>query len=705
VVPQRMARPGNPRGRRASVSPVEHANREVQGSARQPVGGLLRAGLSVLTLLLLASGVWTGGVVAYLAAGLALAFGALLALGRPRILARETFAHVAVDVTLVGMLVASTGGANAASTSYYFLVAAGIFWMDTHAKAALASAALVGGYALAGIAAGGVGSLGSARALVSFGILALLCGVASFAGSRVRSLRERADELTAARDREKERAEGVEAVISELGDVFEVLDIERMLQWTTEAAHTLAGGSYAHVAALYGNHHRSVAEGNLDYYPTWWHPSIQRLVLWCCREGVAVRSDEAVRGIEGFLAVPLGVSGGEKWGAIVVGGRWFGDEQERALQSLSAAVAPALERGAEEAPGGRDQISGLPDRESLRRVLRRELVGGRTLTVLAVGLGGLRDYYRTRGDASGNVLLRRLGTKLQSAQQRAFRYGLADLVVVLSGNGESRARRTFSAIRQLVSQETRGLPEHASLSVSAGYAVAEARGQAEPEALIEAALCALEKAESRPSDIVGADEGLTEDFRITGVVRSLVEALEAKDPHAGSHLRAVSRLSLQMAREMSLDGGQADALVAGALLHDVGKIGIPDHILHKPARLTEEEYETIKRHPTLGAEILAPVEELAPAVAVVRHHHERFDGKGYPDGLQAENIPLVARIVSVADAFDSMSRSRPYGYGVTQEAALEEIQKNAGTQFDPWAVRALLRVVEELGDRRLDSTG
>lgn len=170
-------------------------------------------------------------------------------------------------------------------------------------------------------------------------------------------------------------------------------------------------------------------------------------------------------------------------------------------------------------------------------------------------------------------------------------------------------------------------------------------------------------------------------------------------------MRAVSRLSLRMAREMSLDRGQIGALVTGALLHDVGKIGVPDRILHKPARLTEEEYEAMKRHPVLGAEILAPVEDLAPAVAVVRHHHERFDGRGYPDGLRAENIPLAARIVSVADAFDSMIRSRPYGYGVPREAALEEIQKNSGTQFDPQAVRALLRVLDQLGDRRLDSTG
>jgi HD-GYP domain-containing protein (c-di-GMP phosphodiesterase class II) len=137
----------------------------------------------------------------------------------------------------------------------------------------------------------------------------------------------------------------------------------------------------------------------------------------------------------------------------------------------------------------------------------------------------------------------------------------------------------------------------------------------------------------------------------------------------------------------------------------VGKIGVPDQILHKPGRLSEEEYELIKQHPVLGVEILAPVKELTPALPVVRHHHERFDGNGYPDGLRGEDIPIVARVVSVADAFDSMVRERPYGYGISQETALQEIEANSGTQFDPRIVRALLEVVRDLEYRQVDSAG
>ena len=163
--------------------------------------------------------------------------------------------------------------------------------------------------------------------------------------------------------------------------------------------------------------------------------------------------------------------------------------------------------------------------------------------------------------------------------------------------------------------------------------------------------------------------------------------MEAKDPYIKKHLRSVSDLALRIGREISLPEEQMEALANGALLHDVGKIGIPDRILQKSVRLTEEEYTEIKQHPALGVGILTPVEELASALPVVKHHHERFDGKGYPDGLRGEDIPLIARIVSVADAFDSMIRARPYGYGVSSEAALKEIEENSGTQFDPRIVR------------------
>ncbi|MCA1847869.1 MAG: diguanylate cyclase, partial [Actinobacteria bacterium] len=504
---------------------------------------------------------------------------------------------------------------------------------------------------------------------------------------------------------EIDQVERAEDLVARFGPALKVMDLEGILQWTAEAAHAVGGGAYAHVAALKGNHHRTVMKGEFDACPSWWHPSIQRFVLWSCREGEVVRSGETIHGMEGFVAVPIGQAEGGACGAIVLGGEAFGAAEERALKLLAAGVAPALEN-MDEAPGGLDQLSGLPNHTSLLRVLGRELSYGGALTVLAIGLNGFRRYARTLGPTAGDDLLRRIGARLGS-RQRAFRYGTDEFVVVLGGSDEARTRRTAFAIRQLVSEEM-SRSGHPPSTAAVGYAFARGADDEDPDLLLRAALRALEEARGRAEGIAGFDgaqevsEGGT---RVVETARTLIEPLEIRDPYIGDHLRAVSRLALRIGLKMSVPSDQLDALTLGALLHDVGKIGVPDRILQKPGRLTDEEYRIIKRHPVLGARMLASVRELAPVVPAVKHHHERFDGKGYPEGLRGEDIPLAARIISVVDAFDSMVRERPYGYGISQETALEEIEKHSGTQFDPRVVRALLEVVWELGDRQADSAG
>jgi HD-GYP domain-containing protein (c-di-GMP phosphodiesterase class II) len=483
---------------------------------------------------------------------------------------------------------------------------------------------------------------------------------------------------------------------------MKVLSLEGILGWTVEAAHTVGGGPYAHVAALKGNHHRTILEGDFDVCPSWWHPSIQRLVLQSCREGDAVRSEEEIHGIEGFIAIPLGTGEDEKWGAVIVGGGEYGAEEERVLKLLAEGIGPALE-DAGDAPGGLDQLTGLPNRASLHRVLRRELSYGRPLTVLAMQPTIVRDH----GLATGDAILQRIGRRLADGRQRAFRYG-DEVFVVLSGMGESRARQTALALQQHVSEEA-GSHDNLPLTAAVGWVFAETGDEG---SVLDAALRALERAKGRTERISGLPAGAQNpdpfvegESQVLGIAWTLVEALEAKDPYIKEHLRAVSGLALRIGTEISLPGEQLEALASGALLHDVGKIGIPDRILQKAGRLTEDEYAEIKRHPVLGVSILTPATELASALPVVKHHHERFDGKGYPDGLRGEDIPLIARIVSVADAFDSMIRARPYGYGISRKAALREIEENSGTQFDPRIVKALLEVVYAPGDRQADSAG
>jgi HD-GYP domain-containing protein (c-di-GMP phosphodiesterase class II) len=645
--------------------------------------------------------------IAYLALGLAATFGALLISGRPRILSRERLAHTIIDSALVGALVAGTGGEGSPFFPLFLLAALGILWIETPVKIIAATVAVVGAYLAATVAGGDPGTLWSAPVGLRAGLLALLCAIAGLWGVEMDNYRRLALGLASALAAELSHVERAEILVSRFGPVLKFLSLEGVLQWAAETAHAVAGGSYAHVAGLSGNHHRTVLEGDLDACPSWWHPSIQRLLLWSCREGEVVRSGEAIHGIEGFVAVPIGPEEGKPWGAMILGGKGFGAEEERALKLLAAGVAPALE-SATAAPGGVDQISELPNRASLRRVLRRELSHGGSLTVLAVGLDGLPAYNRARGSAAENELLRRLGKRLGS-RQRAFHNDGDELVVVLGGSDEARACRAAHAIRQLVSEEIRGSGDP-SLGVVVGFAFAGA-DDGDPDLVLGAALRALGEARNRAEGVAGPPV-LAEAPRRAGsgvpaseTAAPLIKPLESRDPLMVDHLKAVCRLASRIGSKMSLPPERMHALALGALLHDVGKIGVPDLVLQKPGRLTDEEYGVIKRHPVLGAEMLAPVEELAPAVPVVRHHHERFDGRGYPDGLCGEDIPLEARVVSVADAFDSMISDRPYGYEISREAAMKEIERSAGIQFDPRVVRALLEVMWEFGDRRTGSAG
>ena len=667
-------------------------------------GGLLRMALATIVALLL-SQAWplVGMEGAYLATGVAFLFGALSALGWPRILLREQLVRVFLDSALVGVLVAYTGGAESPFFPLYLLAALGIAWIDTRPKVAAATAALVAGYPVAVVVAGSFGDLVSTPVALRAGFIALFCVVVTFLASEVQGIKKLAVGLSSTLAKEIDRVESDENLISEFPPVLKVLSLEGILGWTVQAAHAVGGGPYAHVAALKGNHHQTLMQGDFDVCPSWWHPAIQRLVLQSCRGGETVRSDEEIHGIEGFMAVPLGADEEEKWGAVIVGGGEYGAEEERALKLLAGKVGPALEN-AGDAPGGLDQLTGLPNRASLRRVLRQELSSGRPLTVLAMRPTGLRDHARDRGPAAAGLLLQRIGQRLGDGRQRAFRYGDEEFVVVLGGEG--RARRAALSLQQHVSEEV-GSP--GSLPAAAvGWVFAETGNEA---SVLDAAMRALETARARPDGISGLPAGAQDlevfkgERRVLGIARTLVEAMEAKDPNIKEHLRSVSNISLRIGREISLSEEQMEALANGALLHDVGKIGIPDRILQKTVRLTEEEYAEIKQHPALGVGILTPVREMASALPVVKHHHERYDGRGYPDGLKGEEIPLIARIVSVADAFDSMIRARPYGYGVSQETALEEIRENSGTQFDPQIVSVLLEAVYATGERQAGSAG
>ena len=178
-------------------------------------------------------------------------------------------------------------------------------------------------------------------------------------------------------------------------------------------------------------------------------------------------------------------------------------------------------------------------------------------------------------------------------------------------------------------------------------------------------------------------------------MKSLAQVVEAKDSNTRGHLDRTQAYGLELARRIDPELAARPEVGYGFFLHDIGKVGIPERVLGKPGPLDADEWAIMRSHPAIGAQIVEPIRFLGDAVEIVRTHHEWFDGTGYPHGLRGEEIPLAARIFSIADSFDAMTSDRPYRRALSLDRALDEIRTGAGTQFDPDVVEAFLELIEE----------
>jgi HD-GYP domain-containing protein (c-di-GMP phosphodiesterase class II) len=203
----------------------------------------------------------------------------------------------------------------------------------------------------------------------------------------------------------------------------------------------------------------------------------------------------------------------------------------------------------------------------------------------------------------------------------------------------------------------------------------------------------LDGNETKDLDLPAAIEHIREMY--VAMMKSLARVVEAKDECTRGHLDRAQRYGLALARRVSPALARRPQTAFGFFLHDLGKVGVPERVLCKPGPLSLDEWGVMRAHAMIGAQILEPFRFLAEATDVVRHHHERFDGEGYPYGLAGSSIPLAARIFSVADCFDAMTSDRPYRRAMPVEMALGEIRAGAGTQFDPEVTDAFLALAEE----------
>lgn len=192
------------------------------------------------------------------------------------------------------------------------------------------------------------------------------------------------------------------------------------------------------------------------------------------------------------------------------------------------------------------------------------------------------------------------------------------------------------------------------------------------------------------------DSDLEEQLAV-GATDALTLLVENRDSGTGEHGVRVATLSKAVARAMGCPREQVQAIQVAAQLHDIGKVAVPDAILSKAGKLTDEEWEQMRRHPTIGADVVSRMGRLAELAPVVRSHHEHYDGTGYPAGLAGEEIPLEARIIGAVDAFDAMTSDRPYRDAMAVKDAREELRRGAGSQFDPLVIEALDPILDRMG--------
>jgi putative nucleotidyltransferase with HDIG domain len=183
-----------------------------------------------------------------------------------------------------------------------------------------------------------------------------------------------------------------------------------------------------------------------------------------------------------------------------------------------------------------------------------------------------------------------------------------------------------------------------------------------------------------------------------GLLNTLAAVVDLRDPDVLGHSRQVSHYAVLIAHRLGLPPKQVELIRKAGLLHDIGKLGISEAILFKPDKLNMDEYLLVKEHVTVGADLLETSNALEQLIPIIRYHHEHYDGNGYPEGLSGNNIPLEARIVAVADAIEAMASDRPYRYGMTHSEIIEELKRNAGTQFDPMVVNAFIEIARLAGE-------
>jgi diguanylate cyclase (GGDEF)-like protein/PAS domain S-box-containing protein/putative nucleotidyltransferase with HDIG domain len=379
-----------------------------------------------------------------------------------------------------------------------------------------------------------------------------------------------------------------------------------------------------------------------------------------------------------------------------------------------------------------DELTGLPNRRRFLEVLRHEFEQtrryGTSLVLAVVDVDRFKNINDVYGHAFGDRVLREVAKMLQACVRTVdtvARHGGDEFEILMPQTEIQDAFSTAERIRREIAQ----LPisdgvEVLQVTVSIGIGSAAGSADRTPDNLVQRADEALYAAKGAGRDCTRAwpldcdhrpDEAPLEQEAVERLqqhieglasrslemfiqsVQNLVRAIEAHDPNTRGHSEKVAGYAVGIAETLGLADEDADAIRRAGMVHDIGKVGISDALLRKPERLTPEEHRLVEQHVLIGASILDRFGALDRAIPIVRYHHERWDGQGYPDGLRGEAIPLGARVLAVADVFDALTSDRAYHRARDEAATLEILEQEAGRQFDPAAVEALVRWLRESG--------
>lgn len=340
-------------------------------------------------------------------------------------------------------------------------------------------------------------------------------------------------------------------------------------------------------------------------------------------------------------------------------------------------------------------------REELSRARRYRL----PLALMMVDVDGFKRYNDAHGHPTGDRVLQAVAAAIKENVREldtVCRYGGDEFAVILNDAGAETARIIGERVREAVARCAAVVGAPPGITISLGIAVYPENGD-NAEELVKLADEALYRVKlsrrngvqvySSVMDELRSEVGDVESPSLLNTLQTLITVINARDRYTYGHSERVMRWALLIGRQLDLGPEDLRLLRYAAFLHDIGKIEIGRDILNKRGPLTEEEREIIKRHTLYGVQILDPIPSLERIVGIVLHHHERYDGHGYPGGLSGEAIPFLARILAVADAFDAMMSHRPYREALTLEAALEEVRRGRGAQFDPRVADAFLAAV------------